>query len=369
MFALVVIGAGAASFADQAGQGNVDRDLVGAHAWGKPGQSVRQGIYKLDSIPGGPYKTQVGAKVTVDGSASKPKRKIRSYDWSFQSNCPGGVQGQSSSKSGKTAKIVAICDTTATLTVSDGQSRVIDTDSAKIKVKNKLKDIEPKLGKGTKRELMAFSADQGGTYYFGLNRCAREPFDPDVADHWIHKPDDGSDVNTKQVNDPGGPYDGMFYVTAHNLVVERTKYINSKFFENGEVYDLNVDAGRKYREGLQAIVNSTTDHERIHGELVEKALKAKAFKKVMDELAEAVDVSDDALQTRADGIIIGGETVLKDASVESKVQAKLKATYKQKKATIFRPGTPPSEKTYTLANIGDVENEAGPIPPPEGGRK
>jgi hypothetical protein len=357
-----VIGAGAVSFADQAGKGNVDRELLGAHAWGKPGKSVRQDIYKLDSIPGGPYKATVGHKVELDGSASKPKKKIKSYEWSFQSDCPDGVQGKSSTKKGKTTKIVAICDTTAFLTVSDSQGREIDTDTAQINVKNKLKKMKFNQPSDIDGKLMPFGTDIG-TYYFGANRCDKEPFDLNEADHWIHKPDDGELVKAKQVDDPGGPYDGLYYVTDHNLIVTRHMYINSQLL-GGRVSQIE---GQK-QKALNKVIASTSDHERIHGELVQKIVEGKKQMKFLEDLAKAVDTSEEGLQKKASDITTAGETELQEASSESKVQAKMKKIYRDKKgnlttATILRP-TDNQPFTYTLALIGDVETDASPTPTP-----
>ena len=237
---------------------------------------------------------------------------------------------------------------------------MIDTDSAKIKVKNKIKDMKYHQDPDADGKLLPFSTDFG-TYYFGANRCAKESFDPNVVDHWIHKPGDGKVVDTKQVNDPGGPYDGMFYVTSHNLVVTRHMFINSHLL-TGDVAKLNQ---RAHEKDLNKIVSATLDHERIHGDLVEKVVEAKKQMKFLQELAKLVDTSDQGLQGQADTTIGDGETVLKNASSESKVQAELRKIYKGKKATIIRPGNEqPFE--YTLATIGDVETDPQPAPPEPG---
>ena len=261
--ALVLIGASAASFADQASDGGVDRELVGVHAWGEPRASVRGGAYDpLDAVPGGPYTVARGGTVTVDGSGSRPASRITSYTWSFASNCPGPVQGRQSSRSGLTAQIVAVCDTTATLTVSDGEES--DSESTTIKVTGKLKNVKFDQDKNPDRARFPFSTEFD-TFVFGFNRCSVEwkKFgDPDRADHWLHKPDNGGAVETKQVSDPGGPYDGFYYVTDHNLKVVRTMIINKKLLKGGDVYDLNDG---KYRDDIKKIVKAVEDHERIHG--------------------------------------------------------------------------------------------------------
>lgn len=344
-----MIGASAASFADQAGGGGVDRELLGVHAWGEPKASVRGSAYDpLDAVPGGPYTVARGGTVTVDGSGSKPASRITSYTWSFTSNCPDGVQGRQSTRSGKTAQIVAVCTTTATLTVSDGEES--DSESTTIKVTGKLRDVEFNQGKKPDEARFPFDTELG-TFVFGFNRCSvewGESRDPDLNDHWLHKPDNGDDVETKQVTDPGGPYDGFFYVTDHNLKVVRTMIINKKLLKGGNVYELNDG---KYRDDIKKLAKAVEDHERIHGELVRKMLKSKKLD-FLDKLAKAVDLTEDGLQNRADGIIVGGETELKNASSESNVQNGVGGIWGDTEITILRPSND-REKTYTLARIGD----------------
>jgi hypothetical protein len=343
-----VIGASAVSFADQAGGGGVDRELLGAKAWGEPKASVRGTAYEpLDAVPGGPYTVARGGTVPLNGSGSKPASRITSYTWSFTSNCPGGVQGRQSTRSGATAQIVAICSTTATLTVSDGEES--DSESTTIKVTGKLKDVDFDQGKKPDEARFPFDTELG-TFVFGFNRCRVEwadSRDADLNDHWLHKPK-GEAVDTKQVTDPGGPYDGYFYVTDHNLKVVRTMIINKKLLKGGNVYDLNDG---KYRGDIKKLARAIEDHERIHGELVKKMLKSKKLD-FLDKLAKAVDLTEGGLQSRADGIIVGGETELKDASSEPNVQNAMAGIWGDKEITILRPSND-REKTYTLARIGD----------------
>ncbi len=344
-----MIGASAASFADQASHGGVDRALVGTHAWSEPKASVRGSAYEeLDAVPGGPYTVARGGQITVDGSASTPASRITSYSWTFSSSCPGGVEGRPSTRPGATTKIVAVCTTTATLTVSDGEES--NTDSATIKVTGKLKDVKFNQGARPDTGNFPFSTD-AGAFVFGFNRCTVEwgqGGDPDRNDHWLHRPE-GDDVETKQVTDPGGPYDGFFYVTDHNLKVVRTIVLNRKLLQGGSVYELNDG---EHRNDIKRIAAATEDHERIHGELVKKLLKSKKLD-FLDKLAKVVDLSDEGVQNRAKVVIGDGETELKNASSESNVQGEMAGKWGDKTATILRPsnGRP---KEYRLATIGDT---------------
>ncbi len=352
LFAVVLIGASAASFAGQARKGGVDRELLGTHALGKPGQSVRAGVYtKLIADPGGPYTVRRGGKVELDGSASRPKKKITSYLWTFTSHCPGGVEGRPSTLSGKTVKIVAVCRTTATLTVSGGGASSKPKD-ATIRVTGKLKDVNFHQPPDADTGNFAFDTAQG-TFVFGFNRCAIEwnhSHDPELADHWLHEPANGNDVETDKVHDPGGPYNGFHYVTDHNLKVVRQMIINRKLLPGGDVYELNK---AKHKKAIENIDEATLDHERIHGELVKKALASQKLE-FLDKLARAVGKSEEDLQSRAHDIVGGGETELKHASAESKVHKEMADIWGKKTATILRP-TANTPKPYTLADIGDIE--------------
>jgi hypothetical protein len=368
VLALLVTGASAVSFADQAGKGSVDRQLLGAHSWGKPNQSVRGDIYeKLKAVPGGPYKVKRGGKVELDGSGSRPKKKITSYTWTFESECPEsaegvpGVQAPAVSLSGKQVKIVAVCDTKATLTVSDGQTSA--SKDTEIKVTGKLPEVKYTQGDDADARNLPFDT-KGGVFAFGLNRCKIEwdkSEDPNLDDHWLHRRRDGTDVDTTQVSDPGGPYDGFYYVTDHHLKVTRQMVINSKLLPKGKVYKLNQDT-RAHREAIDNIAEAVIDHERIHGNLVKERLESKKLK-FLDKLADAVDLSDEALQTRADFIIGNGETELKEASSESRVQRRMKRIWKDKKAEILRPSDN-KPFPYVIAEIGDDGAGSGVTPTP-----
>lgn len=355
----MVIGGSAVSFAGEAGQGDVGGQLVATGAWGKPHQSIRGDIYeKLKAVTDGPYRIKRGQKVKLDGSASRPKQKITTYTWTFEPDCPGeeptdpgGIAANPTVKQGKKVEIVAVCKTKVNLTVSgDGTP---GTTATGIRVGGKINDVKYNQPNDADAGNFPFDTAMGGTFVFGYNRCSvewSEFHDQNLTDHWLHKPADGRDVDTKQVNDPGGPYDGYFYVTGQNLKVTRQLLINSKLLPGGSVDVLNSTGKRK--KALEKIIEAALDHERIHGDLVKERLKSKKLK-FLDELAAAVDTSDEALQNRADAIIVGGETELKGASAEDKVHNRMAKKWKKETVEIARP-TDGSVAPYTLADIGDL---------------
>ena len=73
----------------------------------------------------------------------------------------------------------------------------------------------------------------------------------------------------------------------------------------------------------------------------------------LDELAKAVDLSEEGLQVRADDIIRGGETELKKASSEGNVKAEMAEIWGDKEATILRPSNDEPTR-YPLARISDA---------------
>lgn len=346
VFALVVAGGGSASFAGRARKGGY-------------GGAVAN--------PGGPYTVKRGGKVTLDGSGSTPRSF---YKWTFASHCPDDVEGRPSVLRGKKVTIVAVCNTTATLTVT--RRPYVATKSTKIRVTGRLRDVP--YDQDPAAETRNFPFDIAlGTFVFGFNRdqnAWERSHDPDLSDHWLERPHDGNVVETKKVSDPGGPYDGFHYVTDHNLKVKRQIILNKKLLPDGPVYALNK---ARHKRAIENIDEATLDHERIHGQLVEQALKSKRLK-FLDQLARAVGTSEEGLQARADVIVGDGETELKNASSESKVQSKMAKKWHDQKATILRPNcagtlpgpglgcpadfqhhSPPESQTYTLAKIGDKE--------------
>ena len=344
LFALLVIGGGTASFA---------------------GQTERGGYGQIVAHAGGPYTVKGGEKVTLVGSSSSPRVF---YSWKFFSDCPGNVKGKRSELRGKKVTIVAVCNTTAKLTVSNHVYS--DWDLAQIKVTGGLRDVP--FHQAADADTGSFAFDiAAGTFVFGFNRDAinwERSHDPDnPPDRWLHRPRDGNDVETKKVSDPGGPYDGFHYVTDHNLKVTRQMIINRKLIPGGAVYNLNKS---DHRAAIENIDEATLDHEFIHGQLVKQALKSKHLK-FLNQLARAVDTTEEGLQNRADVIIGDGETELKEASSESKVHKRMAGKWRDKRATILRPncsggiqgpglGCPsdhgtPRAHTYTLAEIGDTE--------------
>src|SRR5204863_249403 len=124
----------------EAGKGGLGEALSGPSTWGNGQLGVRAGAYGLDANPGGPYRVIRGGRVMLDGSKSKPKSRIKSYEWSFSGPECDGVLPEPGNKSGVKISAVPLCDVYATLTVSDGE--VSDSETTVIRIrKRKLRDI------------------------------------------------------------------------------------------------------------------------------------------------------------------------------------------------------------------------------------
>jgi hypothetical protein len=356
-FAIALIAASAVSFAGEAGEGELDEALLGPRA----DSTVRGDIYRLEANAGGRYSVRRGGEVELDGSASKPARKITSYTWTFFSSggiasargggggCP--VNPRPGSKSGKTPEVDALCDITATLTVSDG--RTSDTDTARINVKPR--NFKVPFGQvGEVEKQLPFLVP--GNQFFGANRCSYERRRAITAtDHWIHPADDQGNrkrFELDQVNDPGGPFNNFWYVRDLDVEVLRMRIINSRLLEGGNVFRLNRDQAHK--QDLASVVESTRDHERFHSQLASQRMRNREFEAMVREIERAADRDQGNLRLLTGGLIGNLENDLADASSESNVMAKMQEKYGNQTATIVVPvsQSDPEERTYVLADIG-----------------
>jgi hypothetical protein len=363
VFAAALIVASAVSFAGEAGKGELDEALLGPRAE----STVRGDIYKLEAKAGGKYSVRRGGEVELDGSASKPARKITSYTWTFSSagrvaskgggggGCP--VTPKPGSKSGKTPEVDALCDIRATLTVSDGQTTA--TDTARINVKPRNFKI-PFDQDGTDDIPMYFALSSPfGTQScegcrFGANRCSVEwPRHRNLSgNHWLHPKDDSPPrFKVKRIQDNGGPFDGYFYVDDLNVKLTRTIIVNSELLRGGSVYRLNKNNEARLAD-LERLVASTRRHEKIHGNLAREGINKGEGLKMFDK---TMGNNENDVRTLASGYLGNAENDALDATTEEKVIARMREIYGDETATIIVPrasGGGSAPHTFPLAEKG-----------------
>ncbi len=306
----------------------------------------------LKADPGGPYTIRRGGTVVLDGSASTERSRIRSYRWSFREiSCPRGANAKPRSgaeKTGRTARVVALCSMGVKLTVSDGQDTASNVTKITV-VPRRPQRVQFKQRPRVESRTFPFFR---GAFVFGFNRCAiewEEHEDPDRADHWLHPGAAGGRAfQPKRVSDPGGPFDDHWYLAGHQLKVIRTMIVNRKLQPGGDVYEANRGPG--HLDDMKSLLAATLDHERIHGELVAARLTSKKFG-LPAQLERAMAPGEDALRDSARSLIRTGEGELKAASSEGKVRARMQTIWHGRASTIRLPGG--GQQTFPLATAGD----------------
>jgi hypothetical protein len=200
----------------------------------------------LVAKPGGPYTVDRGGTVDLDGSSSTPSGKIQSYKWTFQpgANCPPGTSlDQGAVKEGARASVVALCSLHVKLTVANGSSEASATTSIKVQprkwetpvvqepytfsdpgfnppppVITKTSSGKPKLNEDLGLNVSACKgASEPARRYAEQLVCPLR-----TNGSWL---DHGFQVSAP-VNDPHGPFNGFYYVTAATFEVVRQGLLN-----------------------------------------------------------------------------------------------------------------------------------------------
>jgi hypothetical protein len=231
----------------------------------------RQG---LTADPGGPYKVKRAGRAKLDGSGSKPRRRITDYIWRFRP-IPGeceDVPSRTTRKEGRATSVVALCDVRATLTVVDRDG---DRDSETTTV-----EVRPRGPKGWRtpfshrekkgdprmpRDPPSATLVGEGRYSFDLiagvnvSDCSERAAGSEIlcplngrGRSWL-----GEGYELAKVNDPNGPFDGFLYVASSQLRVKMAGLINPTILPGSPFYQHNVGAGRD----VAGFVKANSQHE------------------------------------------------------------------------------------------------------------
>lgn len=276
----------------------------------------------LKAVAGGPYTAERGQTLYLDGW--KSTGKVRSYKWTFApvdeaSSIPFNA---GATKEGARVPTVFLAPVKATLTVSDGKKEDSETVIVNVKARDyktsfthreeeKLhpKSIPPRMIKG--RDLR---------YAGGENVCALDPYDAKNSVHILHPTkENGSWENqgyvVQQVQDAGGPFHGVWYLSQYKLQVERETLINKYILPKGPP---PVRTAKPFYESNKALGNdvdgylaAVRKHELLHSELMQKALAQND----PGPKVEALAGNDKAqLLKQVDEIIQGAEDIIDKAS-------------------------------------------------------
>lgn len=190
-----------------------------------------------------------GGTVVLDGSASAPSDRIRSWEWRFTPDpaCGDTAPSPGLRREAKTT-VRALCPFTATLTVSDGTQTA--SGSVKVQVtprawKTEIREDDPEVKDlpGPEGKVPYVEFDKDGKFELGAaagaNVCAvEEPTGLDAISHRLHPDPFGKDLDGEaftlaQVNDPGGPFHGWWYVETYKVLMHRRSLLNKYFRKDG----------------------------------------------------------------------------------------------------------------------------------------
>jgi hypothetical protein len=245
---------------------------------------------------------------------------------------------------GATVSARLLCAVSATLEVTDGRS----TDLSDAVVA----DVTPRrwtTKTPAAKETPIRGPFMSGGMFFGKNICA---FGDDVSDK-VHREHhgprtwEGVGYALDQV-EPGGPFEGLWYVARQNLTLARSIEINNRLLPGGDIYDLPENKAVAAR-----LLRQVRAHEAMHGALMERALHAAPDADPAHEIEPLYGSERLQLQTDADFKIGEADTRLSEATAEPKVRAELhKVPEFQRGGRVFRDdGT--SIDFASFAEIGD----------------
>lgn len=234
----------------------------------------------LRAVPGGPYDVMRAGTAHLDGSASTPKRKIRSYRWTFNpgAGCPPGVP-RDTHKSGARVSIVALCSLDVALTVSDGKNSDTHTTQIQVTPRRWLTPVTmagyqyryyPDVLPPVADPFDLSQNDQPRVEVDGENLSACPHANQDTPPealvcplYYLHHTFDNYGYRLVQVHDRGGPFDGWWYVGSSTMSIERKAWVNGYLFSGAprspllevpNFYTYNSTNGRDVAGFLQALL-------------------------------------------------------------------------------------------------------------------
>lgn len=278
----------------------------------------------LKAVAGGPYTAERGQTLHLDGW--KSTGKVRSYKWTFApvdetSAIPFNA---GATKDGARVATVFLAPVKATLTVSDGKKEDSETVIVNVKARDyktafthreeeKLhpQSIPPRMIKG--RDLR---------YAGGENVCALDPYSAKNSVHILHPARENGSWENKgfvlqQVQDAGGPFHGVWYLSQYSLRVERETLINKYILPKGPP---PVRTAKPFYESNKALGNdvdgylaAVRKHEMLHSELMQKSLSQNDPGPKVEALASTDKAQ---LLKQVDEIIQGAEDTIDKASAD-----------------------------------------------------
>jgi hypothetical protein len=309
-----------------------------------------------------------GTQAVLDGSRSEGN--ITSYTWTFVGDgCPVAVLP--ATRQGAVVRVTVLCPLMATLEVSDGSA--IDAENVRVGVRPR--EWKTQLSPPVQRDLLGshLLAPCLGCA-FGRNVCAIEVgAGEEESGHFIHKVPssrtwEGDAYTLQQVRDPGGPFDGWWYLGENKLRMPRAELINRDLRHDSTTYETNAGANKAQGQtvfDIDTLVASVQAHEHAHTVLLEEALRNGA------DPAPAVEAmlgsTDARTQVRdaADLAISTAEETLRAASGEANVKARVRKDPRfNRGGKVLLRADDGSYVQFSIANFADLGDEAAAPPAP-----
>jgi hypothetical protein len=233
-----------------------------------------RGCPQLVADAGGAHEVVRAARITLDGSRSHATTgSIRSYRWTYRlgPGCPKGAHvARNAVSRQRRVQIVVLCSVDATLTVT-GSSGEQASDDAKI-------DVMPRAGAAWQTPTIPQASEQvkdpGSSGFVspdpkrelvaGLNRCPDGHPGGLAFCRRVNRPWSTAFRRSK-VTDPGGPFQGWWYVSTSSVALKRVVFINPWITPDGpnapglkqNFYNFNLEQ----KVHIADYVNSIVQHE------------------------------------------------------------------------------------------------------------
>jgi hypothetical protein len=267
---------------------------------------------KLKAVAGGPYTTERGTPLQLDGS--KSTGSISKYTWTFSpgAGCPTGLSLDSAELAGSQQSATFLCPVTAKLTVTDGK----DTDFASVPVSVTPRSWETQFktsGEGFDTSEMAtppWFNSLSGKYEGGANICGPCEGTADESSNLLHPApkggswESGGGYEIANVEEPGKPFDGYWYIAKYEVGMNRKTVVNPYIlplasggkelpYALGSFYQHNLDAGYD----VDGYIAGVRKHEQDHTDRMKQALRSAD---PAQEIEKIIEKDKDAVKNTAD---------------------------------------------------------------------
>lgn len=317
---------------------------------------------ELRADPGGPYTVERTGQVTLDGSNSTGR--IKSYRWTFE-RANGGCPAKNSHRNGRRTTIVALCALRATLTVSDGRRRSKPARTTVTVTPRKLHPISfaRRAPRRLKKSNGGLAVDDHNACLgckWGRVVCTRDGLRGDQrSGHTIHGGLIGHPgFAVASVHDPGGPFDGRWYVKDHTLAIDRTPLVNERLYPGDDVYNYNTNA--RHPGDVDRVRRSVEAHEGLHIDVLKEDLErlTASRRDPVRRLEAAVGKTRSELMGHVSGKIIyeANEKLDDERRREARVHARMRLAGWDVPANLWLKDAEGDWHTFkirSLASLGD----------------